>query len=255
MREAREVEDSLEVERVVGVQVDVEERLAVIVKYLAVELRVFLVGAFGRVLLPERVDVVDRLGLCFFFRLVGSRLVLRGGVVLFLLVGFYDVEINLNRHERAVFFEYAADTVLVEELVLVLHYVHDDVGTAFGAVVVLGNLVFARLGADPLDRAVARIRPGDHIDRVADHERRVEAETEVTDDAVVLRVLVAALVFLYELERARQRDLADVTTHLVLGHADAVVRNGECARLLVKRDGYAVVLVDILGFAERDEPL
>ena len=67
MLKTREVEYALEIQRIVGVQVYVEERLAVIVKDLAVKLRVLLVAAFGRVLLPERMDVVNRLRLRLFF--------------------------------------------------------------------------------------------------------------------------------------------------------------------------------------------
>ena len=55
---------------------------------------------------------------------------------------------------------------------------------------------------------------------VRDHECRIEAQTEVSDD--LGRVLLI-LVLLEELLRSGERDLRNILDHFVLGHADAVV--------------------------------
>ena len=252
MREAREVEYAAEIQRVISVDMDMEQRLTVIVEDLMIELVVLLVGALGRVLQPERMDVVYRLRLGLVLRLFVLV------VFLLLLLGLYNVEVDLDRHERAVLVENLTYAVLFEELVLVLHDVHDDVGAALGAVVVLRYLIIARLGAHPLDRAVRLPRSGYHVDGVADHKGGIESETEVTDDAVLRRVglAVLSLVLLDEVERAGERYLADVLSDLFLGHADAVIRDGEGARRLVDRYGYPVLLVlEPLDLAEGGKTL
>ena len=75
------------------------------------------------------------------------------------------------------------------------------------------------------------IRFGEDIHAVGDHERGIEAKSEVADD--VGRVI--ALVFGQEVLRAGEGDLVDVAIDLLGGHADAAVGD---------MDGL-VVLVDL----------
>lgn len=49
--------DTFQVERIIHVQVDPEQRLAVVVEYLAVEFFVIFVAALVRVLAPKRVNI------------------------------------------------------------------------------------------------------------------------------------------------------------------------------------------------------
>ena len=82
------IENTLEVEGVICVDVDPEQRLAVIMEHLAVELLVVLIGAFRGGFQPKRCGVVDG----------------RGGFVFFLLIVLALCgEVYVNRHERAVF--------------------------------------------------------------------------------------------------------------------------------------------------------
>lgn len=65
--DTREVEDTFEVERIVHVQVDPEQRLAVVVEDFAVEFFIILIAALVWMFGPQRVDIADvKPGVCWF---------------------------------------------------------------------------------------------------------------------------------------------------------------------------------------------
>ena len=70
---------------------------------------------------------------------------------------------------------------------------------------------------------------------VGDHERRVKAHAELTDDIRVPGLLGVKL--LTEAERAAVRDHAQILLQLLAAHTDAVIADGEGALLGVGRDG------------------
>ena len=112
---------------------------------------------------------------------------------------------------------------------------HDDVG-ADGILLRLGDGVAVRAGADPLVGRVAAVGAGDDCDLIGDHERGVETDAELTDDVdggILLRVLAEAVL---ELQRAAACDDAEVAVELLLGHADAVIRHRDRARILIRGD-------------------
>ena len=69
-------------------------------------------------------------------------------------------------------------------------------------------------------------------DLVRHHERGVEPDAELADNVHVIALVLGVL--LLELLRAGVRDGAEVLVELLLGHADAVVRDGNRARVLVE---------------------
>ena len=93
----------------------------------------------------------------------------------------------------------------------------------------IGEYLPLTLGrACPLDGGRSRIRTCIHINGVAHHERRIEAEAEVTDYAVTRRIVaLLALVFLDKVERSRQCYLAEVFSELLLVHSDSVIGHGD----------------------------
>ena len=107
---------------------------------------------------------------------------------------------------------------------------HDDVGAHGLLLTGLDGVTVHPFGL-PLPGRVCPVGLGDHRDLVGHHEGRVESHAELTDD-VQLRV-VGVLGLLLKLEGAALGDGAQVVFHLLLGHADAVVADGEGARLLV----------------------
>ena len=161
-----------------------EQRLVEIGEDLVVERLVFLVGAVGGVLLPQRVNVVYR-------RLGGLFLALLG-------LGILVLKIDFHRHERAVLVQHGAQGVRLEIFHALVVDMHDDVGAVTFALGV-AHLILALFVADPLDGGCAAVGAADDLDLVADHERRIEAESEVPDDAVGSAL---ALVLLDELHRA-----------------------------------------------------
>ena len=240
----REEQDPLEIEGIVGVQVQMEERLAVVGKDLLIEFLVFLFGAVGGVLLPERMDIVLRLLLflllALFWRLFG-----------FFFVG----KVDLDRHKTAILREHLAQFPLRKVFLPLGIHVQDDgrAARAFDPVGVDG--VIPVLSADPADGGRVGIGFGDHLDLVRDHIRGVEAQPEVSDDPVSA-LAALALVFFNEFKSARERDLADIAFQLVLAHPDPVVRDRNSLRRLIERDVDPVVLAfRRLVFSERRKPL
>ena len=74
--DTREVEDTFEVERIVHVQVDPEQRLAVVVEDFAVEFFIILIAALVWMFGPQRVDITDgnRAFVDFYFSLWPGKL-------------------------------------------------------------------------------------------------------------------------------------------------------------------------------------
>ena len=115
----REVQDTLQVKRIIHVQVDPEQGLLVIHKHLPVEGNIFIFRTFARVLCPQRMGIVDRnrtfydlglflrLALFPFLRLFGDVLNyficiqhVRLVDSLVLRLGIGTGQIDLDRHER-----------------------------------------------------------------------------------------------------------------------------------------------------------
>ena len=112
---------------------------------------------------------------------------------------------------------------------------HDDVA-AGGVLLTGGDGVPVGPVGLPHEGLVAAVGLGDDGDRVGHHEGGVEAHAELADDVDVLP-LVLLVHLLLELEGAAVGDGAQVVLQLLLGHAHAVVGDGEGALLLVGDDG------------------
>ena len=241
MREFREVQNALEVEGVVRLDVQPEERIVEVTEYLVVERFVLLVGAFGGILLPQGHRVVDRLFLGDFFAFLGFFRIL-------------VCKVDLDRHERTVFFEYRAQFIRLEVLCALVVDMHDDGRAAILFVVGDIHFIGALVRADPLHGIAAAVGTAAYLYAVADHKRRVKAETEVTDDTVG-RALAFALILLDKLHCARQCDVADVLLDLIGIHTDTVIRYGDGARLLADADRDLAVKGEVADLSERDQTL
>ena len=117
----------------------------------------------------------------------------------------------------------------------------DDVGAAVLARAVLDGVALEAVALPHVRHVLA---PGarDDLDLLGHHEGGVEAHTELADDVDVIALVLG--VGLLELLRAGVGDGAQVALELVGRHADAVVRDGEGAGVLVGRDadGEAVLV-------------
>ncbi len=60
------------------------------------------------------------------------------------------------------------------------------------------------------------IRKRVNMHRIGNHERRIESKSEMTDDLVVVRLI---LIFFNEISRTRKCDLIDIFFDLVRSHA------------------------------------
>ena len=249
-RLGRHEQQRVVLERALGVEGDGARRVLPVVEGGLVELVVLLRLDVGLGLLPDRRHGVDGLELGVVLVL---GLVVVGGVVgLGLLAALGDHHLDGMAHVVAV----AADEVLERPLLEVqaialallavraLHVVlerEDDVGAAVLARAVLDGVALEAVALPHVRHVLA---PGarDDLDLLGHHEGRVEAHTELADDVDVVALVLG--VGLLELLRAGVGDGAQVALELVGRHADAVVRDGEGAGVLVgcDADGEAVLV-------------
>ena len=215
---AGEVEDARQVEGVVDVQVNPEQRLVAHRVEVAVERLVVLVLQLAGRACPQRVGVVDDVVLV--------RLHLLAVLPLLLLA-----EGDGDGQEAAVLAQQPFQAALLEELLAVVVDVQHDVGAALGAVG-LRQRELRRAVARPLHRLGTLLpRAGDDVHALRHHEGAVEAQPEVADDGIGV-----VLVLLQEVVGAREGNLVDILVNLLLGHAHAVVADGDGALLLVEAD-------------------
>ena len=216
-----------------GLGVDDMSRRHVVEELLGVELIVLLVLDVLLGLLPERNHGVERLILVdrLVFRLIVLRCVLR--------LRLHD-RMRKRHADRiadvvGVLLDQTAQLVALQELVVVLLLGGLlDGQDNLRAVVVLhrfGDLKSVRTVGIPAVCLLLAACAGDDRDMGGDHERGVETDAELTDDVDILD----GVVLLLELERSALRDDAEVVFQLVAGHADAVVLDGQCAGLLIRR--------------------
>ena len=93
-------------------------------------------------------------------------------------------------------------------------------------------------GGLPHKRLIRAVLLGDHRHSLSHHKGRIEAHAKLADD-VHVGILGKLLL---KLQRAALGDGTQVFLHLLLGHADAVIGDGEQAVLLVGLDGNGKVL-------------
>ena len=125
----------------------------------------------------------------------------------------------------------------------------DDRRTAVTGLVGLLHFELGRTGAAPMYRFGSLLKGfREDFDLVGDHERRVEAQSEVPDDGLVL-------IFLHKLLGSRESDLVDVFVHLFGRHAHAAVRHRERLFILVRGYMDRQVAQFALGLADRREGL
>ena len=118
--DAREIEDSGQVERVVHIQMDMEERLLHLVRIeLVVELVVVLVGQVRRLARPRGVHIVDDILLVQFHLLAVFPL-------------FLLAESDLHRQELAVFLKQPFDRCVLQIAAELVVYMEHDVRSALG---------------------------------------------------------------------------------------------------------------------------
>ncbi len=225
-----EIEDALQVEGIIHIQVHVEQRLVVHMENLLVEIPVFLIGAVLGLFEPQGGCIVDM------HRRFG-RFVLCCLALFFRLLRLYNLEIHRLRHKLAVAAEHLKHLVLVGELLLVVGKLQDD-GRSAGFAAAVRQLIFHAVFAFPLHgRCALGVAAGLDGHFLGDHERGVEAQAEVADDAA----LVFTLVVFQKLLGAGKRHLIDVLFNLVLGHADAVIRKAQLPFFGIERHRYAIV--------------
>ena len=231
-RLGRDIEQRLIRHRALDGQMDDTQRLFKIIELLTVEAVILLLGDVLFVLLPDRNHGIERLHLAdgLIFGLVGVLGLLGRTRGLDLHAdGIADI-VGILTHK-------AAQTVFGKIFGIffffgVLFQCQDHVRASTLAFAGL-DTVSVRTLRLPLPRLVRAKALGDHRDLVRDHEGRIEAHAELADDVDVLFLLHLLL----EAERAAVGDGAEVLLHLLAGHADAVIGDGQGTGVLVGGQG------------------
>ena len=227
----REIEDTGQVERVVHIEVDMEERFIHLHRIeFVVELVIVLILEVRRLACPRRVDIVDDV--------LFIQLHFLAVLPLFLLA-----ESNLYGQELAVFLEQAFDGGILQILRELIVYMQDDIGTALGFDGVLHRVLRCAVAGPMNSFRILFIGLRENLHFLAYHERGIEAKTEMTDDGLCL-----VLILVQELLCAGESNLVDEFVHLFGCHADTVVGNGERLFLFINSNAHTKVAQVALHF-------
>ena len=237
-----EVQDALEVEGIVHVQVNPEQRLLKGVEQLAVGILIFFLGAVAGIFQPQRMGIVDRLGclgrrrfLALFGSLLGSLFGFLG-LELFIL---HIHQIDGHGHVAAVALQHLAHAQAIQEFLFFIRDMQRHGGAALGAVAV-AHLIGHAVLAFPAHR-LGPFLIGQRIDRylISGHKGRIEAQAEVADDAAIL----IPLILFQKLLGAGEGHLVDVAVYLLSRHADAVIGETKLLGLGIHGHGDAQVFI------------
>ena len=239
---------------------DPEQGLLVIIEQLPVELLVLVIRAVLRILDPQRTRIIDKFRALADLKLLLLRLCLlrcylllrsfvlalcRGCLCLFFLLrldhlndnivrtalrlldglcllGVLHRQIDLGRHEAAVLVNHLAGTIVIRELHAVLRQMEGNGRSDLLPVGLLHGELAAAV-ALPVN-GLRSLLIGKRIDgdKRRYHERRIEAQSKVTDDLIVVRLI---LVFIHEGFRTGEGNVVDIFLHLVRCHAKSVIGN------------------------------
>ena len=202
---------------------DPEERFIVHGVQCAVEALVVLILQGARCLGPERLYAVD-------------HVVLIGIHILAVFPLLLLAENHGHCEELAVLVEQRFDAGLLEKLLAVVIDMKDNIRTAVFLLHIL-KCIFRTAVTAPLHGLRAFfVALGHNVHLSAYHECRVESQAEMADNGVGL-----VLILLQEVVHTREGDLVDVAVHLLGGHTDTPVADGEGSCLLVQRDTYGQI--------------
>ena len=223
-----------------------EQRLLIILEYLAVKFQIFFFRAFIRMLCPKRSRLVQEFRpLCNFqFLLI---------LFLFFLDLFYDGiriqlffcldnlrfcricfgQINFRRHKGTVFFYNLPCLIFVAEFQAVLVDIEGDFRPDLSPAS-LFHIKFRSPVALPMHRLCSLfIRKRINVYLVRYHKCGIKAKAEVSDNLVLIRLV---LILFKKVRRPGKSDLIDIFLHLVRRHADPVINKFQ--RLFFRVDHY-----------------
>ena len=162
------------------------------------------------------------------------RLVLRGTL---LHPGLGDLHADGIADIVGILADQATQTVLFQKfrvivLLGVLFQGHNNVGAGLCLGTLRNGVAVSAVG-DPLPAGLLAVLAGDDGDGGSHHEGRVEANTKLADDVDVLLLFHSLL----EAQGAGLGDGAQVLFHVLSGHADAVVGNGQDPVFCIRGNG------------------
>ena len=203
---------------------DPEQRLLEVHKDLAVELFIFFFRTVVRVLHPERMGIADGdrtpvdldtvsgrrnfdglLLSLVVFTLLGFRVLMNtlhdhvvvtklrlvdGVVLLWRILGGEE---DLDRHEGTVLVQDLAHTILVCKLHAFVVQEQRDLGSGFGLASLLHIVLGTAVACPVYGHGAFLIGKSIDMDLIRHHERRIKAQTEMTDHLIVGRLVLILL--------------------------------------------------------------
>ena len=230
----REIKDTGQVERIVDVQVNVEQRILGHRIERPVKLHVILLGNVGRLFRPQRIGRVD-------------NVVLVGIHVFTVFPLLFFAESDRHGQEAAIFLQYLPDPRLVGEFLAVFAQVQDYVRTATTFRRSLLHRVFGRSVAGPVHRfGTLLVRTSHDLDLVGNHESGIEPQSEMPYNRLVF-------IFFQKFFGARKSDLVDIFVDLFGRHADPQIGNRQYPFVGIERYADRQIAQFPLEFAHRCE--
>jgi len=171
--DAREVEDTRQMEREVDVEVNPEQRLVLHRIERTVEVLIVLVFQCRRCLGPQRFHAVDDVVVLrlHFLAILPFCLLAKG---------------DRHCHELAVLIQQSRDARLLKEFLAIVSDVQHNVGTAVSLLSLLKRELWRTVASPVHGLGTLLIALGDDLDLVRHHKAGVEAESEVSDDGIGL---------------------------------------------------------------------
>ena len=238
----REIQDPLQIERIIHVQMNPEQRILIIHEHLPVEGLIFLLRAVRGLFQPEGSGIVDLLGLRQLHHLFGFRrpvlvLLISEGNFLLHRFGVHILQHDRISHIAAVPVQHLPGTPELQEFLLLLADMEDDIRPVLLAAA-FGNLISHTVLRHPVHR-LRPVRAGQALDLhlFADHEDGIEAQAEVADN-IRLLLRLPVLKLLHKLRRPGEGHLINILPDLIRRHADARIRDPDDLLFLIHGDRY-----------------
>ena len=217
-----EVKDTSQIEGIVNIEVNPEERFIGHGIELAIELLIVLVLQFAGLTCPEWFGIVDDIVLLGLYHLL----------LLFVPLALL-AKSNGHRQEVAVLLQQTFNLVLLKELLAILADVHHDVCTATVLLHLLQSKFRATVARPFLSRLSLLIALSNDIHSVADHKAGIEAQSEMSDNLWSI-----VLVLVQEIIGTGKSNLVDILFYFIGGHTNTIVAHSYSLGILIYANSY-----------------
>ena len=204
----REVEDTGQMERIVYIQMNPEQRFVWHRIKLTIEFFIIFVRQFTRFLCPQRNGVIDDI--------IFRRLYLFAVFPLFLFT-----KSDGNGQEAAIFLQEGRDAWLLEKLLAIIINIQYDICTTIRFLHLFKCKLRTTVASPFYGLCTFFIWFGDNFNLLGNHECRVEPKSEVSNDGIRI-----VFIFFKEIVSSRKGNLVDIFINLFSSQTDTTIGDG-----------------------------